>query len=275
MGLGFAFLLGIFPFHTWIPILADQVHPFVFSFVLFTLSWMISLFGLTFFERYAWLRSSETIYTLLRIVGSIMIAAGGVWAAFQSRLPRIMGYAVMVEIGFMLLAISIPGYLELFFAMVLPRLIGLGVWSLSMSSIRSHLSTNGPTSLTLTSVRGIAGKLPIAASGIVIANLSLAGFPLLAAFPIRLTVLKGLSEINAHLAILCLLGCIGLMVAGLKSLDLFSSSTDDRHWETNEDNLVLIYLVIGFIVLFLMGMFPQWFLPPLTNLASAFEQLYH
>jgi NADH-quinone oxidoreductase subunit N len=273
MGLGFAFLLGIFPFHTWIPILADQVHPYVFSFILFTISWMVSLFGLGFFERYAWLRSTESVFTMIRMVGVTMILAGGIWSAFQNRLPRIMGYAVIVEIGFLLLAVSIPGYLPLYFAMLLPRLIGLGIWSLSLSSIRSHLAQENPTPLTLISSRGIGQRMPVASASIVIANLSIAGFPLLAAFPTRLAVLKGLAESDAVLATLCLLGSVGLMVAGLRSLTLFSTEAGHRLWKINESRSLLLYLVIGLVVLFLMGVFPQWFLEPLSNLAGAFAQL--
>jgi NADH-quinone oxidoreductase subunit N len=273
MGLGFAFILGIFPFHTWIPILADQVHPFVFSFVLFTLTWMVSLFGLGFFERYAWLRSNETVYSMIRMVGVVMIMAGGIWAAFQNHLPRIMGYAVIVEIGFLLLAVSIPGSLPLFFAMLLPRIIGLGIWSLSLSSIQSNLAQNGPITLTLSSTKGIARSLPITAAGIVVVNLSLAGFPLLAAFPIRLAVLKGMAEVDTVLTALCLLGSVGLMVAGLRSLALFSIDSNDQPWKINESRTLLVYLVLGLIALLIMGIFPHWFLPPLANLATAFQQL--
>jgi NADH:ubiquinone oxidoreductase subunit 2 (subunit N) len=146
-GLGFAFLLGIFPFHSWIPILADQVHPYVFSFLLFTLTWMVSLFGIGFFERYAWLRSTESVYSMIRLVGAIMVIAGGTWAAFQDRLSRIMGYAVIMEIGFS------PGnkhstpYL---FSYVVAASGRLGIWSLSLSTIQYQgVRTNR---LTLSSV---------------------------------------------------------------------------------------------------------------------------
>jgi formate hydrogenlyase subunit 3/multisubunit Na+/H+ antiporter MnhD subunit len=272
-GLGFAFLLGVFPFHSWIPILADQVHPYVFSFILFTLTWMVSLFGLGFFERYAWLRSTEPAYSMIRLVGVIMVMTGGIWAAFQNRLSRIMGYAVIVEIGYLLLAIGIPDSLPLYFAMLLPRLIGLGIWSLSLNSIQSFQGKSGSAILTLTSVQGVARNLPVAVSSIVVANLSIAGFPLLAAFPIRLALWKGLAVTNALFSTLTLLGSMGLMVAGMRSLALFFSKTEDQAWKINEGWTVLFFLVIGIILLFLIGVFPQWFLPPLANLALSFEQL--
>lgn len=273
ISLGFAFILGIFPFHTWIPLLAESVHPYAVSFILFTLPWMVSLFGLGFFERFTWLRGSETAYTMIRLAGVIMVLAGGIWSAYQNQLPRILGYSVMVEIGFSLLAIGVPGGISLFFAMLLPRLFGLGVWSLSLISIQSYQNNNGSKSLTLSSAKGIMRKLPVASTSIVLVNLSLAGFPLLAAFPVRLAIWQSLAEINAVLAILTILGSVGLVIAAFRSLSYFIAGIDNQSWQINETRISLIFLGLGLAALFLMGIFPQFFFPPLADLASAFQLL--
>lgn len=202
-----------------------------------------------------------------------MVLVGGIWAAFQNRLSRIMGYAVIVESGFLLLAAGIPGSLPLYFAMLLPRLIGLGIWSLSLSSLQLLQEKTGSGLLTLTSVRGIARNLPIAISSIVVANLSIAGFPLLAAFPVRLTLWKELAEINPLFSTLTLLGSMGLMVAGMRSLALFFTKSDEQTWKINEGWTALFFLLIGLLLLLLIGVFPQWFLPPFSNLASTFQQI--
>lgn len=273
IGLGFAFILGIFPFHTWIPLLAEAAHPYIFSFILFTFTWMVSLFGLGFFERYAWLRSTETAYTAIRIIGVIMILAGGLWAAFQNQLSRILGYAIIVEIGFSLLAIGVPGGISLFFAMLPSRLISLGVWSLSLMSIQSYQAESGSTSMLLSSLNGIMHNLPVAASSLVLVNLSLAGFPLLAAFPIRLTLWQVLAEIDILLAILTIVGCVGLIIAGLRSLAYFLVGDGEQHWRITESRTTLVFLILGIFALFLIGIFPQLFLPPFAEMATVFEHL--
>jgi formate hydrogenlyase subunit 3/multisubunit Na+/H+ antiporter MnhD subunit len=133
LGLGFVMLLGVFPFHTWIPLLMEEIHPYVAGFLVWLLPLAISLFGLGFFERYTWLRESGMVYVYLQLSGLLMTLVGGISAAFETRLGRIFGNLVLVETGLMLLALGLgpdSGW-RLYALMVFPRTLAYAVWSLA------------------------------------------------------------------------------------------------------------------------------------------------
>jgi formate hydrogenlyase subunit 3/multisubunit Na+/H+ antiporter MnhD subunit len=273
LAFGFGFLLAIFPFHTWLPMLGEESHPYVATFVFLTLLWMVSLFGLSFLDRYAWLRDSETVYEILRLGGVMMVLIGGLWAAFENNLGRMLGFAVMVEIGYSLLAISIPGGLEIYFAMFLPRAVGLGVWALSLSTIQIAQGSTPNSDIREEQFRGIGRRFPIAGGGLVLAIFSMAGMPLLAGFPVRLALWQGLSQISSLVALFALIGSIGLIAGGLRTLASLVAGSDEEQWRITENQGVIPFIILGVLFLILIGLFPQWFLEPLTNLIQIFEHL--
>ena len=106
LGLGLAFWLAIFPFYTWIPLLAVESHPYVVGFLLSLLPTVVFSLLLNFLDSYAFLRNSTLLFQGLQLAGTIMVATAGIWAAFQRDLSRLFGYAVILETGFSLLALS-------------------------------------------------------------------------------------------------------------------------------------------------------------------------
>jgi len=283
MGMGFAFLLAIFPFHTWIPMLAEEAHPYAVAFVFYELTLAVSLFGLGFLDRYVWLRNSPDVYNLLLSVGVMMVAIGGIWAAGQRHLGRMMGYAVVMEIGYSLLAVSIQGLGAtrvgpgLFFALLLPRGLSLGVWALALVVIASELATktegHPKRILRFRSVQGAARRLPLTALALLLAHFSLAGLPLLAGFPSKFALVSFIARQSPIAAMVVMFGIVGFLTAGLRSLAVLVMGQDETEWRSIENIGEKILLSFGGISLFIAGLFPQLFTPVLARMAIVFSQL--
>ena len=83
IALGFSFLLAIFPFYSWIPMLAEESSPYAVSFILWMFSTVTIFFGLGFLDRYTWLRDAPSLGIILTSAGILMVVTGGLLAAFQ------------------------------------------------------------------------------------------------------------------------------------------------------------------------------------------------
>jgi formate hydrogenlyase subunit 3/multisubunit Na+/H+ antiporter MnhD subunit len=254
LGLGFAFLLAVFPFHTWIPILAGEVHPFTASFIFILFTTMVSLFGLSFLDRFAWLRNSDSVFLLLRYSGLLMVGVGGIWAASNAHLGRILGYAVIVEIGLILLASSTGrgGGIRLYFNLLPARILALLLWSLALAEIRRLVH-----SLKMEAAVNLGRRMPITAWALIFSQFALAGLPLLAGFPARFELWTRLAEDSAWLALGATVGSLGLLIAGLRTLVAFFRLGENDGLPQPEDRTLAVVLVIGVILLFILGVFPQ------------------
>jgi NADH-quinone oxidoreductase subunit N len=262
LGIGFSFLLAVFPFHTWVSMLAEEAHPYAAAFILFLLPGIVSLFGLGFFESYAWMRNSPLIFTVLRLTGVIMVVASGGMAAFQTDLGRMLGYAVTVDIGLSLISIGIhqginigaTGFstsLSIFFALFLSRGLALGVWALALSTIRDRSK-----GMSFQEVQGIGRVLPLAAAGVILAHFSMAGYPLLAGFPPRLALFGELGRISPLFTFWVLAGSFGLLAGGLRSLAVLVMGKKNEPWKINENGALIVLLGLGLVALFLAGLYP-------------------
>jgi NADH-quinone oxidoreductase subunit N len=270
LGMGFAFLLAIFPLYNWVPLLMEETSPFIVGFLLWILPTITIIFGAGFLDRYSWLRNSPQLILALRAAGLLMVVTGGLWAAFQHHLGRIMAYGSIAETGFSLLALSLDPRLgiPILFLLIPARALGLAVWSLSLTVIKENVET-----MRFAAVKGMLRITPLAGAGMVIAALSTSAFPLLAGFPARLALWENLARVSIGGALWMGIGIIGLLTSVFRSLAVISMAEEYTTWELRESPTQVLMLGAGLVGLFVFGLFPQTVQYVLSNLPAMFEQL--
>lgn len=270
LGLGFAFLLAIFPLYTWIPMLAEEVSPYILAFLLWILPTVTIIFCAGFIDRYSWIRTSPQLITALRLGGLAMLVTGGVFAAFQRNLARIMSYGAIAETGFSMLALSLDVRIGIpvLFLLIPARALGLAVWSLAVTVIKGHVET-----LRFGATQGILRILPFAGAGMIIAALSTSAFPLLAGFPGRLALWENLAHDSLTAALWMGIGVVGLLTSVIRSLAVISMAEEYTSWQPRETLAQRIMLGMGVMGIFILGMFPQAVQYFLRDLPLMFEHL--
>ncbi len=270
LSLGFAFLLAVFPLYSWIPMLTEEASPYATGFLLWALPTFTIIFLLNFLDRYTWLRSSPQLSSALQFAGVFMVASGGLFASQQKHIGKMMGYAAIVETGLLVLAAGLKSseIVNVTFLLLTPRGLELAVWALALSIIKRKVY-----SLRFSEVRGLARSYPIAAASIILAHLSMAGFPLLAGFPPRAALWQELAGDSLTISLWVFIGLIGLLIGAIRTLAVFVMAEEGKAWALNETWVQMIMLGAGVIGLFILGMFPQILQPFISNLPALFEHL--
>ena len=269
LGLGFSIWLAVFPFYTWVPLLAQETSPYLFGFLLGLLPVGVLFIFLGFLDTYAWLRDSLLVVDGLRLTGGIMILTAGIWAAFQTDLSRLLGYAILLENGYALLAISLHSTLgvELFAAGLIPRLVAIGLWALALAIFQK--------SGVLTTLAGLSGALrryPVASSALVLAYFSLGGLPLLASFPVRQPLIEALAGSSLAVTGAAALGNLGFLLGAYRLLAVLVRS-DDPAWMLSERRIDAVMLIVAVAFLIVIGFFPGIVLRNSLGLVQVFSHL--
>jgi len=283
--MGFTFLLALFPFHSWIPMLARESHPYVLGFLLFFLPTITMIFAISFFDRYAWLRESEFIYQIVALIGSLSILLSGLWAFVERHLARVLGFAAMLGVGFSLLGFSLTGAdgVQIFFALLLPQLLGLWTMAVALGALWRKESE-----FNLKKLGNMFNSSPLAVCGLLLAVFSLAGIPSLGSFPPRLALFTKLAAGSTWAAVVALVGCLALAGAGVKIVSTILPKTGRKQsgWveevepidsETKSDlsdPYAWMFVVISGFGLLGLGLFSRLFLAGVPSLAAMFPLLF-
>ncbi len=235
--------------------LLEESHPYPVGFLLWMFPTATMFFGLGFLDRYTWLREATTLTTVFVIVGALMVVTGGLLAAFERHMGRVLGLAVVIETGYSLLALSLGGKLGLnaFLLLLVPRTLGLLVWTLALSVLQERAP-----GLTFAEAHGLGRTLPLASITLVLSNLALAGLPLLAGFPARQAIWIALARTSLPLTFWVMAGSFGLFIAAIRTLSALIRTPEGARWQVRETRLQTILFSASWLAIFLFGLFPQW-----------------
>jgi NADH-quinone oxidoreductase subunit N len=275
--IGIALVLGIFPFHSWIPMLAGQTNPYPLAFFLYVSATTLSFWLLGALQIYGPPASMPLVFQILLYAGLMMALTGGLWALFERHAGRILGFAVINQVGAMLLALSMYGMsaavangssLGLFMIQLVPQALGLVLLAQSLAQLYA-----GSTDLSFMTLQGKASEQPVAAFGLAIGLFSLAGLPLLASYPTNLALWTAISQVSIPATLLALAGSALLMFAGVRLLAVLltpgSQAAPAQPARRGFQNTIIILCAALILV---AAMFPQLYAPLLNTLAGLFTQ---
>lgn len=255
LGLGLAFLFGVFPLHSWVPMILEKGESYAAAFAITLMMQVNGLFLVEFLGRYAAQESLLGFEQYLRYAGVVMWGFAGLWSLFQRDLGRMLGFALLAEMGRMLLWLGLDSGGGWYMQTLAPRLLAFGVWALALSLLRPRVP-----GFQFRDVVGVGRRFPVVSLGIVVAHASAAGLPLLAGFPLAWSLTRLLANRHAGMAVIALLGTAGLLGGVLRTLAVFlmgeeaeaeAEGEERPHWYPR------LLVVMGVLGLLVLGLFPQ------------------
>lgn len=275
--IGFSLWLAVFPLHSWLPMLAEKAHPWVFSFIFLMHQSILALFLLKVLDQYAWLRNLSGTFPLLQWAGVLTLLVGGVLAALQNKVNRILAYVVLTETGYSILAIGLVGQGggEALALGILPRALAYWQWAYTLSSIQQIApEVDG----SFTSMRGLFARLPFHSMSLIFSLLTLLGLPGFGLFPAKRMIWNSGAGLTSHYTPLIALGAAGMALFILRLMDTLLSPNPDLpspevSIHAKESLWQIIIICVVTLVSLLFGLLPHVFLNPFLGILEPFIHL--
>ncbi len=275
--IGFSLWLAVFPLHTWLPMLAEKTHPWVFSFVFLMQQSSLSIFLLKVLDQFAWLRNLTGVFPAMQWVGVLTVLAGGVLASLQTKVNRVLAYLILIETGYSVLAIGLisQGGGEALALSLLPRALAYLQYAYTLSSIQQiapEIDGSFP------SLRGLFTRLPFHSISLIVSLLSLLGLPALGLFPARRMLWNSGAGLTSHYTPLLGLAVAGMALFILRLMDTLLTTDPNPTSPTlsgkGEESIWQILVLCFFTLLsLLVGVFPHVFLNPFLGILEPFIHL--
>ncbi len=286
--LGFGLLLAAFPFGTWMPALAAEAPPLVSAFV-FTVGQGMALYlAISFAAAHPGLAQDSAVMGVVQLVGLGMAASGGLMAAVQRDLGRLMGYAALADLGVLLLALASGGSQRLELALLhgVNRSVSITLMAAALSIVRHRAATS-----RFRGLGGVARRLPVATGGLILGGLALGGFPLTAGFPTRWAISRTVwnwalpfsAEAQAPgsaavpgqewvwiLTLVALAACTAGVVIGVVRARNAMAAPEERHEMAGQPAIASLLVALLAALTIVVGLYPQLFLEPVSSAAQAF-----
>jgi formate hydrogenlyase subunit 3/multisubunit Na+/H+ antiporter MnhD subunit len=274
--LSFALLLGSVPFHPWIPAVANDSEPLASAFVFTVNNGAIWFLLLAFLETYPDLSAYPSFAPLVSSAGLAMVVVGGLIAASQRSLGRLMGYGSLVDSGVALVALGMVSEQGLTLALLalLVRPFGVALMAAGLNGLRAER----PGGDEPDALRGVARKAPWSTLAFLIGGLSTAGLPISAGFAARWALYRALAPSSLSSALVMMFASAGLMIGVWRALSTLLARADPSMVATNgpgQDSPRQRWLLATVVVLAIggcvaVGLFPQLVTPTAVRLAGLY-----
>lgn len=277
--LGFVLWVGIFPLHSWIPMLTEESPPWTVSFLLVMMQVGFALFFLKFLNQYGWLRTLPELDTFLKWIGVFCILWAGIIAAFQTDLNRLLGYFFLAETGYIAFSMAYRGTngLEVMAMTFVTRFLAHWALAITLSSLQR---LTGHQSLSFDTLRGVIHRYPFVSILLICSLLNVIGMPLFSLYPTKHIIWNLVSSDNLALALLVAVGIFGMLTMFLRLFsaiihpEIKSAPTTSEEPGTETIGLKIMVILI-LLVIVLPGIFPDILSRPLLELLVSFENLTH
>ncbi len=265
LGLGFSFWVGVFPFNSWMPQIASEKPPFEVGFVLLMFNTVVLVLIIRYLDGFVWLRDDAQIFTVLRILGILMTITGSFFFLMEKNIYRTTAYIISFETGLSILSLSlnkVSGW-DAFVLMFLPRILAVALWSMLLSFIQQNERQSSNEERVFH---------PVVLIGFAISALTIAGLPVLPAFPSRILLFFELAKIDTFVLFWVIFSNIMFIAAIVKFLQNISLRV--KTWSHTAFPIVeKVYYILFLGIVVIIGLFPQVFLRSMLTILEAFPNL--
>ncbi|MGV8025309.1 MAG: proton-conducting transporter membrane subunit [Anaerolineaceae bacterium] len=265
LGCGIALWLGVFPFHTWIPLLAEEgsIFPFGFMLTMMPISGILML--LKFLNNFAWLREYSAFFPSLQYLGAVMILLGGVGAFFQKYGARIVAYVFISGIGMLLCSVGFIPLIstDLVSAWLIPFTIAF--WSISVAY---HELVDLKREATIESLKSGLFEKPLHSVLLISGLFSIIGLPFFSGFAPNILMLHTASESKRIILFSILGGEIFLVLTCIRLMLRLILHPEQKLVIPDKIKIDRILVVLVILLNIFMGIFPSVFFRPLFTTIS-------
>lgn len=267
--LGFALVVPIFPFHSWLIQLSSKgggpgSRYFLIVFPLVNLT--------IFFEAIIRMDLPTTVpffNEAIRSAGLFLLVFGGLAVAVEQRMERAFGFIILHQVGLLLLSISLATFAnnnepaKLFFAFIIQIVFCMLTWRLA--DVVFH---PGSGSSSKQDYSGGLIRSPFASIALLLCIFSFAGLPALPGFPIQLDLWRSIAQIQPNALLFGIFGNFLVSIFGIRLLRLMIFQNHQPELQTIKRRILDGFLIVAIIFLILISLFPAIYTPLLLRMAN-------
>ncbi len=188
---GFAFKVGIAPFHMWTP----DVYQGAPTVITGLMSTMVKGAAFAAFFRLYYLGFTPTLEftaSIFAVLASLSLIVANVMATIQVNAKRLLAYSSISHAGFMLAAVMTADSMNP--RMLMYYVLVYGIASLTSFNVLYHVSKFQNGAEGYDAFKGLVKRNPVMAGAMTLSLLSMAGIPLLAGFMAKYFVISHILE---------------------------------------------------------------------------------